>query len=172
MKINNQPRLYSKHQAGVTLIELIIYMGLFMGFFILLSGLFVSILDVQRDTSETAKIEQDSQFLFSRLQYDIGRATTISIPEAPGATSSALVLTTPEGEISYALENEQLKLSLNGSPSASLTSSEVKVTQASFQNLSNENGLPSIRTALTIQSALLDSSQPEIRNLIYTFGTR
>ncbi len=160
-------------QAGVTLVELLIYMGLFMGFLLLLSGLFVSILDVQRESVETARIEEDSQFLFSRLQYDISRAVEITTPAGNGETSQSLTMTSPEGiEINYLLENNQIKIASSSSPVQNLSHPEVAVTQLNFRRLGNVDGFPSIRTEITLQSSYEGQSNPEQRNLIYTFGTR
>lgn len=158
-------------QAGITLIELLIYMGLFSGFMVLLSGLFVSILDVQRESVETARIEEDSQYLFSKLEYDISRAEGVITPAANGASSQTLTLTTPEGyQISYSLENNQLKIA-SGSSVQNLTHPEVMVTNLNFYRLGSD-GKPTITTDITLQSSYPEQTNPETRDLNYTFGTR
>ena len=160
------------NQYGVTLVELLIYMGLFAGFLILLSGLFISILDVQQESVETARLEQDAQFLFSRLQHDIYQADEILQPTVEGERSDVLVLLINEQEQIYMLENSKLFLSSNLSEPEPITNPEVIVSELSFHRLGNEDGFPSIRTTLTLESIIQNRSNPEKRELFFTFGTR
>lgn len=157
--------------AGVTLVELLIYIGLFMGFMVLLSGLFVSILQVRQESIETARIEQDSQYLYQRLHHDLNQSLNVIEPAENGAVSSSLVLETTEGEITYFLENNQLMIASELVEAQALSSSEVEVTQLSFLRLGNDEGLPTITAKLTLTSSW-PGSQPETRELVYTFGTR
>lgn len=168
-----QLRSKQNSQAGVTLVELLIYMGLFMSFLLLLSGLLVSILDVQRESVETARIEEDSQFLYSRLKYDISRAKNITVPTLNGEISQTLTLTSPENiEISYSFENEQLVISQDAQPEQNLNHPQLIVTDGEFQRLGNEEGQFSIRVSMTLRNNVETDSVPEERELDYTFTTR
>lgn len=158
--------------SGVTLIELTIYMGLFMGLLLMLSGLFVSILDIQQESVETARIEQDSQYLFARLQHDIMQAEEVLQPSENGESSEMLVLSTAEGELIYMLDDSRITISTDSANLKILNSPGVITSDLSFQRLGNEDGYPSIRTSLVLESAVANQSQPEKRELVYTFGTR
>lgn len=161
-----------KYQAGVTLVELIIYMGIFMGFMTLLSGLFVSILNVQQESMETARMEQDVQYLFARLQYDVSRASELVLPANNGDTGTVLILATDTGVISYYAVDGQLLISVDGGPESSLSSSGNSITQFELQRLGNLDGIPSVRIEMDIESQYQGVAQPEKRELSYTFGLR
>lgn len=162
----------AKNLPGFTLIELLIYMGIFMGFLVILSGLFVSTLEVQNEASQTARIEQDSHYVYTRMQYDISRATTLTTPATNGETAATLVLSVTEGEIVYTISNGKIMLSLDGGTPQPLTSPEIVVTQLSFQKLGNQDGVASIRVHIQLESNPVGSFSPEIRDLTYTFGMR
>ena len=176
MLINNLHKISvltgSKYQAGVTMIELIIYMGIFMGFMTLLSGLFVSILNVQQESMETARMEQDVQYLFARLQYDVSRASELLLPVNNGDTGNILSLNTAEGVISYYLISDQLTISVDGGAETSLLSSGNSITQFDLQRLGNLDGVPGVRMEMDIESQYQGSAQPLKRELSYTFGLR
>jgi len=162
----------SRRPNGFTLVEILIYMGLFTGFLIILTGVFVSTLEVQSESAQTARIEQDSHYLFARLQYDISRATDLTTPATNGDTTNSLVITVPEGELTYYFEDESVKLSLSGGTGEVVTSSGIKVDQLEFLRLANEDGVPSVRTQIHLSSSPLGSFSPEERSLTYTFGLR
>ncbi len=161
-----------KYQSGVTLVELIIYMGIFMGFMTLLSGLFVSILNVQQESMETARMEQDVQYLFARLQYDVSRASELVLPANNGDTGNTLTLITPDGTVSYSLSSEQLMIAVNGGAALSLLSSGNSITQFELQRLGNLDGVPSVKIEMDIESQYQGAAQPAKRELSYTFGLR
>lgn len=157
--------------SGFTLVELIVYMGLFMGFLALLSGVLVSTLQSQQQSIETARIEQDSHYLFSRLNYDINRAEELLVPFENGDIQPSLTLSTGEEEISYLLENERLKIVTNTSADV-LTSPGIAVKQFQVRRLGNEEGFPSIKIRIDLESKYGDREFPESRQLNYTFGLR
>ncbi len=159
------------YQRGDTLVEMLIYMGLFAGFLALLSGLFVSTLDIQQQSLDSAEIEQDSQYLFSRIQYDVSRANAITTPASEGATSSALVLTTPSGKITYAKVNNQLQIT-DPSGSSILTSPDIALTTVSFQRLGSSAQSDSLKIQFHLQSINLQNSVPENRDINMTLGIR
>jgi hypothetical protein len=163
---------YKTSSPGITLVELLIYMGLFTGFLVILSGVFVSTLEVQSESSQTARIEQDSQYLFARLQYDVSRADDLISPAVNGETTNSLVIAVTEGELTYFIENGQLKLSLSGGTSEVITSTGITVSLLEFQRLANEDGIPSVRTQIQLNSTALGSFSPETRDLTYTLGLR
>ncbi len=160
-----------KSQLGVTLVELLIYMALLMGFLTLLSGVFVSTLEVQSASIDTARIEQDSQYLFSRLEYDLGRSTAIITPVNNGDTDPTLEIVTAAGNLIYFAEAGQLKLA-TATGEEILTSPGIAVTSLSFQRLGDSGNADSIRILLDLERTDTSSSHPESRQLIYTLGVR
>ena len=80
----------NRKQRGFTLIELIIYGGMLsilLGVFVTLFG---SIVDAQLDSQATSSVQQDGQFIMTKLSHDIMNASSISIPQSVGATTQTL----------------------------------------------------------------------------------
>lgn len=156
---------------GFTLVELAVYMGLLMVFLFLLSGLFVSTLQVQKNSIDTARVEQDSHYLFSRLQYDFDMAEQLTVPSGNGSTTSTLQLTKGVNTYTYFLENGRLKVD-NGDRVVNLTSPGVIVSNLSFQRLGNTDGVPSLRVQAKLQAEDASTSNPYHKNLNLVFGLR
>lgn len=146
-------------------------MAIFGGFLILLSGLFVSTLEVQQESIDTARIEQDSHYLLTRLQYDVGQASTVVTPGSNGASSSTLVLNGPSGTQTFFAENEQLKMTM-GSETNVLTSPDIRVTNLQFQRLGSATGNSSITINLTLENVTAATNNVEQRSYTYTVGLR
>src|SRR3989344_6072674 len=66
-----------KTRKGFTLVEIILYMALLAVFLIVLTDIFVSILDIQTESEATSSVEQDSRALLARFNFDIANADSI-----------------------------------------------------------------------------------------------
>ena len=75
-------------QKGFTLVELLIYMGLLVILLSVLTSIFVSSLNVQRESEANSAVEQDANYILSKLAFDIHRAQSITIPATLGGTST------------------------------------------------------------------------------------
>src|SRR5258708_14824797 len=73
---------FSLHERGFTLVEMLIYMGIFSLMLIALTQIFTSIIDVQLESQSNGSVSQDGQYILSRLSYDISRAQDIATPSA------------------------------------------------------------------------------------------
>src|SRR5260221_10945575 len=84
--------LYPLHfQRGFTLMELLLYMGIFSVLLVVLMQLFTSILSLHAESQATSSVDQDGNFALMRLAYDIHRSSSIVTP-ALGASSRTLTL--------------------------------------------------------------------------------
>lgn len=128
-------------------------MALFMGFMIVLSGLFVSTLDVQSEATITSKVDQDAWYLLRKLQYDLYQADQIIVPATNGGTSSSLTLDIAGETVTYNLVSGSIDVT-DASGSYSLLSDGVEMTSLSFTRLGNDGGSATIR----IQYELRDIS--------------
>src|SRR3990167_7290655 len=81
LKINNSP----KTDSGFTIVELVIYMGLFSILLVVMTQLFISTLKVQLSSESTSNVEQDSRFILARMMFDTQNASDIVIPATLGA---------------------------------------------------------------------------------------
>ena len=119
-----------KKLAGFTLTELLLYMGLTVIFLGVLTDIFVTTLDVKKESEATSAVEIDGRFILSRLMYDVNNADAITVPASLGESSTTLTLEL-DGVIdtfTFAGDN----LTLNGDK---LNSSESKISAGTFQKL-------------------------------------
>lgn len=150
--------MMKKLQKGFTLVELLLYMGLFMGFIAILSALFVSTLDVQSESTATSHTDQDSWYVSNRLQYDLYRADAIVLPANNGDSSSSLVLDIGGSEVTYSLVGDQLAITEN-SQTTPIVSNNVSVSGLNFIRLGNDGGAISITTEMQMQNSVSNQAK-------------
>nr|MBP7967316.1 type II secretion system protein [Candidatus Woesebacteria bacterium] len=100
----------NKRHSGFTLIELILFMGLFSVLMVVLMRIFTTIIEQQAEVESYSAVESDRLFISRRLDYDIARATAITVPASPGNQGSSLSLTIASQTYTYALQNGNLML--------------------------------------------------------------
>src|SRR5438067_4427716 len=87
------------NQKGFTLIEFLMYMGIFSILIVSLFQILTSVLDIQAESQATSSVDEDGKFILSRLAYDIQRASAVAVPVSRGAQGNTLQLTI--GGVSY-----------------------------------------------------------------------
>lgn len=152
-------------QSGFTLLEMLIYMGLSAIFLVSLSQVFVMIANVRLGAQALSMVQQDGQYLLSRLNYDISNSQTISTP-AIGQTSNTLVT----NSFTYSLNNGDLEIT-DSSGTEALNSSESKISNLQFLHL----GTPpkdTIQVSFTLTSVAKSLSGEEVKNFKTTLGIK
>lgn len=167
MKIN--PQQFS--QKGFTLVELIIFTGLMSFLLAVIMGFFATIIELRLETEATSSVEQDSKFIYSRLLYDIQRASTITTPAFAGQTGSTLGITIGAETFTYALVNGKLQLTTPMGTS-NLNGYNTTIDSITFEHLENNLQEKSIRVTYTIASITLRNGTREQRTIQTTFGFR
>ncbi len=152
-------------KSGFTIVELILYMGLFSIFITVLTSIFISILDVQTKSESTSSVQQDSRFLFSRMIYDIHRASTINTPASAGQTSQSLTLVIGGSTYTYALTGEALTLTVDG-VTESLSGYATQVSGFSVTRIGNPTGKHTLSLNMTV------TDQTESKSYQITVGLR
>jgi len=156
-------------QKGFTIIEFLIYCGLLLIFLYIMTGLFTQILDTQLVSESTNPLTQDSRYIFSRLAYDIKRASSIATPSAIGGESQTLGLVI--GGQSYAYTPVGLTLTESDpTGTRTLNSYATQVSNVSFRRYGNVGGKPSIRVILTLTGVASSSSGIHTRDFSATIG--
>jgi prepilin-type N-terminal cleavage/methylation domain-containing protein len=158
-------------QAGVTLIEMLLVMGLMSIFLVLLTTMLSSTLDVQNQSQSTSMVMQDGRFILARLSYDVGRATAITAPAALGTSGSTLTMTIGGVATTYALNNGSLQLT-DSAGSANLNGSETTISAVSFQRLGTTGGKETIRTSFVVTSKAQAKSGADTQTFTTTVGRR
>ncbi len=156
---------------GFTLVELLIFMGLFSVILLVLSSLFASIVQQQLETQGMSAVETDATYLTARLQYDFDRADDIVLPEISGDTSDSLTLVIGGLDYTYSLTGTTLEMT-TPSGTVSLTSPRTQVSDVSFHRVGNDSGVPTIEVLITLSSTAVNSTGSETRIIDTSYATR
>jgi type II secretory pathway pseudopilin PulG len=156
-----------KRKKGFSLIETLIYLGIFSVFLVISANLFFTSLTTQQESSAISSVNQDGRFILLKIMYDINRSTLISIPQNPGDATSILQLTVDDQEKTYYLENSYIYLNdQNGIHQLNSTN-----TLADNLNFTKIGGLSGSQT-IQVSYKLVDIYNKENRNFTSTFGQR
>lgn len=161
----------SQNRKSFTLIELLLYMAIFSILLVVITELFLTILDTQLSSQATSQVEQDESFLIEKFTYDLRRAQNVLIPAAIGISSDSLQITIDGVNYSYVLDNNDLKLT-NGLGTNQLNSINTAVSNLNFLRLGNLSGKNTIKISFTIESKTKRGSIAEVRNYETTVGIR
>lgn len=146
-------------KKGYTIIELLIYMALLSGFILILGQLFFSILDTQLQSQSNSAVNAEGQFLISRLNYDIRRATSLTVPAALGQTDTSLSLVINGVAYIYTISGSDLVLTVSGI-SQPLNSRSVSVSDFRARRLGNPDpSKPSVLVDFSITSQTVSLNQ-------------
>lgn len=149
--------------------EFVIYCGLLLIFLYIMTNLFTQIVDTQLTNESASPLTQDSRYIFSRLTYDIGRATSIATPSAIGAQSSTLGLVIGGQSYTYGPVGVALTES-DVTGTRVLNSYATQVSNISFRRYGNLGGKPSIRVILTLTGVASASSGIRTQDFSTTIG--
>lgn len=168
LKIQNSKLINTFGEKGMTLIELLLYMGLLSIFLVILTDIFVSILEVGNESDSTSNVEQDGRFVLARLSFDIRRATTVTVP-----AQDQLQLVISGTPYTYSFSGGNLKIDA----SDNLNSSETTVTANSlnpiFQKISNPSGVEdTVKIELKVESRIQQPGGPISQVFKTTVGKR
>ena len=165
-------------QVGFTLIEFLMYMGIFAILLLALFQLLTSILDSQEESQATSSVEEDGKFILTRLTYDIqsaqasASAQAIVIPSTVGTPSATLKLTIGNTAYIYATNSGNLVVTNNLVTNAPINGYDTTVSNVSFTRLGNPGGKNAITASFTLTSKTTRTEGPEVRTYTTTIGTR
>lgn len=155
-----------------TLVELLVYMALLSVFLVVLSEIFLSVIDTQSESESLAVSQQDGRYILLRLVSDLSGATSITTP-ALGTSGSSLQATINTKTYLYSQSGNNLTLSINGAASDQLNSYNATVSGLVFTHLGNGTGQgDTVKIQFNIISQNQRSTGPETRNFTSTVGLR
>jgi len=128
-------------QKGTSLIELISYMAILSVLLTMLTSIFVSALDVQSESQATSSVEQDGNYILTRLAYDIHRAQSINIPAANGATVDNFQIVIDGVNYIYSIDTNNNLILTNNLGVNNLNNYGSSVSAFSVQRLGNVGGI-------------------------------
>ena len=160
---------YTVHIKGVTMVELLIYIGLLTLFLTVLTSLFVSIFKLQLTTQATSSLTQDTRFIITRMGYDIENASSVSV--VPPNTLQF------NDTSSYSLDDGNLILIIDG-VSNKLNGLDTTISEIIFQKIGPQPPAPAtpppptIQVKFTINSNVIEESGPRSQIIQTTYGLR
>jgi len=156
---------------GFTLIELIIYVGIFSILIVMLSQLFLTTIEQQATYQTVSTLDRESRYVLNRLTYDIHRTEQIQNPGTVGSTSSTLRLVIDGNTYTYGTSTNRLAL-IHPLGNDYLTSNEASISGLTFTRLGNSGGNNSIQVTFTLESQTVVRSQPRRQTYQTTISTR
>ena len=164
-------RKCARSQRGVTIVELLLYMGLLSILIVILVDIFVSILDVQTESESFSSVTQDGRFLTSRLVNDIHNARNILVPATNGSQSATMQMVIGGITYSYAVTNGNLVLTNNFGTDV-LNGYNTTVSNLLFKRYGNTNGKPTVQITFTLTGNTLQHKGVEKQDFQITGSTR
>lgn len=162
-----------KSQNGFSLIELLLYMAILSILIVALFQLLTAIFDVQLESQSTSSVSSDARYIFSRLEYDISNAESISAP-AVGNQEQSFTYSDGISIYTYSLVNGDLMITASPSGEQDQINSYItSVTDVSFLRLSdNLNEVDTITVSFTLESDILRHGGMDSETFRTTIGTR
>jgi len=167
----NRDILNSNNHFGMTLVELLIYMGLLTIFILIFSTIISGTLDSFLRSQTTSSVAQDGRYIYTRFLYDVGRATGITTPLQLGDWGTTLQLTTPSGTIVYALSGDTLNLT-DSNGTLTLHEQDTKITSLTFTRVGNSGGKHTVRLNFTISTRSQGAGANETKTFQTAGGLR
>lgn len=165
---NNNSKI--KLRKAFTLIELILFMGIFSILIVVFTDIFITSLKTKSLAESTAYVNQDGRFLLTKLTSDINNANSITAPDL-GSTSSTLSLILYGQPVTFQINNGNLELIDSGGTHV-MNSFNTTITNLAFTRLGNADGKNSIRINMTVESKTKTNNRSQIINLETSSGLR
>ena len=156
--------------CGYSIVETVLYVGMLSVFIVLLTGIFISTLDIKLESESISDIQQDGRYIIAKLAYDINRAQSIEAP-ALGVTGNSLNITVNGTAESFSLSGSKLQITKNSSTD-DLSGYNSLISNLTFQRLGNPNGKNNIKISFTITSLSQRTSGSESKTYQTTVGIR
>lgn len=161
-------------ERGFTIIELIVYMGLFSILISILTSVFLSLLNNQLTTETTASTDENGKYILARLSYDIDQAQSIVVPSSVGTQTNNLQLSINNINYSYSLDsngNFQIKDVTDNLPSYNLNDYDATVSGLLFTRLGNVGGKNTVQVNFSVVSNTKQKTG-QTKSYETTIGTR
>lgn len=158
-------------QKGFTLIEFLIYMGIFSILLLVLTGVFVSMLEIKAESEATSSVTQDGRYIIEKLKYGFARASSVTTPASLGGSGSTLTFVADGITYTYALSSGNLQLTEN-TGTYTMNSSETTLSSITFQRIGNSGGKDTIKVTFIINSKTARKGGVESRTYTTVIGRR
>lgn len=164
-----------KKQNGFTIIEFLIYIGIFSILITLLTNVFFSILDSQEESEATSAVDENGRYILGRFIYDISRAQSILTPTTIGTQNNSLQLQINNINYRYSLDtggNLQITDTTDAIGPDNLNGYDATISALSFQRIGKSNGDNTVLVSFTVNSRTQLEKGSDTRTFQTTIGTR
>jgi|GEM_PF-2780936 len=151
---------------GVSLLELIIYIGIVSFIMIIVSAAFISITTSSRNVELRAGVNSSMRFAMDKMVKDVQSASTLNVPATMNATSSTLSLVISGNTILYDVSSGGLRRSVNATP-AIITPSTVRVNAIEFRRIENYNTVR-LATTTSVHMTMTLGTNTQVGSFGYT----
>lgn len=145
---------------GVTIVELIIYLGLSTIMLVILSQLFVAILEESVKVQNYSSVQTDGRYVLGRLKMQLNNADSVSVPANLGDSSGELILAQSGITYHYYVTNQQLYLN-DGTGDYLVSDPDTQITDVLFTRTGNADGKPVILIEFTSSNGASGTVQYE-----------
>lgn len=156
---------------GVTLVELLIYLGLSIVMLVVLSELFIGILNESVETQNYSATQTDGRYIMGRLRGAISNASLVSVPANLGDASDHLELVVDGVTQRYYISNDKLYLN-DGTGDYLISHLDSSITGVSFTRTGNAGGKPVIDIEFTSSTGVSETAQYESQTFKGAGGLR
>jgi type II secretory pathway pseudopilin PulG len=163
----------NKSNKGFSIIELLVYMGIFIALLTVTLQMFSSIFDLQVESEATSAVAGDSKYIMNRFTYDLNRADSVVIPSAQGSTDDELEIVVGGQTLNYSLINGNLILeNETQSTTDQINSSETSVSNVSFLRLNGGDNNDVVQMTFTLTSKAIRRSGEQVVTYKTSAGLR
>lgn len=156
---------------GFTIVELLLYIGLFTILLSVITSFFSLLVDSQLESQSSSSVEQDTKYLYAKLNYDITHAQSVVDPANLGGIASSLTLVSNSVQSTYQIQDGNLIISSGGN-SNRLNGYLTKINSFQVQRLGNSSGKPTLKITIEVESRVFQPKGAEKRLIQTTISLR
>lgn len=157
-------------RKGFTIVEMLLYIGLFSTILLVTTQILISITDMYLESSATSSLENNATYLSQKLQYDLLRSTRIVEPANPTITGNRLVLQINGSDFVYEIQNQGLFLTAEDETNQ-ISTNDVEVESLVVKRVGNGTATDSARLDLTLQSKYTEADGRQRTKSYFIVGT-
>jgi prepilin-type N-terminal cleavage/methylation domain-containing protein len=163
---------FVKQNKGFTLIEFLIYIGLFSILLTITLQMYASIFEVQVESQATSSVASDGKFIMGRFSYDLNRASSIVTPDYLGTPSASFEVMADAANLRYSLSNGNLILeNTTLGTTDQLNTGDTSVSNLSFVRLDGGDK-DTVQVTFTLTSSSVMKGGAEVKTFQTSAGLR
>jgi type II secretory pathway pseudopilin PulG len=160
----------SKKQKAFTLVEIILFMGLFSILLFVMLDLFTVSLQIKTKAESVSSIHQDGRYILEKVMNDLNNSQFIISP-ALGNSSNTLQFVLYGSPRTYRLNNNNFEY-IDDTGTHVLNSYDTQITQLSFSRYGNTNGRNTLSVNITLRSLITHNNTQDTASFQTTVGLK